>query len=116
MEVNLGTERERTLAIVERAASYLSALGVAAIFATFCSSKQFRTPIHRLIFYNACFNIFDITATMIGVSGPDSVGGSGYSVLCQAQGFLIQMYVTRTFSREKSSIPPNQPRCTAVIV
>jgi hypothetical protein len=76
------------LALVERSASIISALGVATIIGTFCFSPQFRNPIHRVIFINAFYNVFDVTATMISLSGPEA---GNTSALCQFQGFLMQM-------------------------
>jgi hypothetical protein len=77
-----------TLALVERCASILSIFGIATIIGTFLFSRQFRNPIHRLVFINAFYNLFDVTATTISLSGPDA-GNS--SALCQFQGFLMQM-------------------------
>jgi hypothetical protein len=79
-----------TLAIVERSASILSILGIATIIGTFCLSRQFRNPIHRIIFINAFYNLDDVTATTISLSGP---AAGNHSALCQFQGFLMQMYV-----------------------
>lgn len=77
------------LAVVERTASVLSSLGIIAIIGTFSFSRQFRNPIHRLIFINAFYSIFDVTATFISLSGPDA---GNHSALCQFQGFLMQMF------------------------
>lgn len=79
-----------TITAVTRAASALSAVGVLTIMATFCLSKHFRNPMHRLIFINSFYNAFDVTCTMISTSGPQA-GNS--SALCQFQAFLNQMYV-----------------------
>jgi hypothetical protein len=88
--MSLSVEQLHTLAIVERCASILSILGVATIIGTFILSRHFRNPIHRIIFINAFYNLFDVTATTISLSGPEA-GNS--SALCQFQGFLLQMYV-----------------------
>jgi hypothetical protein len=88
MILTLTHDQARTLAIVERSASVLSTIGVLAIICTFCYSKHFRNPVHRLIFINAFYNLFDIAATFISVSGPDA---GNHSSLCQFQGFLMQM-------------------------
>lgn len=79
-----------TLAIVERCASILSILGIATIVGTFCFSQQFRNPIHRIVFINAFYNLFNVVATTIALSGPKA---GNHSALCQFQGFLMQMYV-----------------------
>lgn len=86
----LTDEQNRTLQLVERCASILSVIGIATIIGTFALSRNFRNPIHRLVLINAFYNLFDVTATMISVSGP-AAGNS--SALCQFQGFLMQMYV-----------------------
>jgi hypothetical protein len=80
----------RTLELVERCASILSIIGIATVIGTFCYSRHFRNPMHRLIFINAFYNIFDVTITVISLSGPRA---GNTSALCQFQGFLNQMYV-----------------------
>jgi hypothetical protein len=86
----LSADQLRALAIVERSASVLSICGIITIIVTFCFSRQFRNPIHRIIFINAFYNLFDVTATTISLSGPDA---GNHSALCQFQAFLLQMYV-----------------------
>lgn len=86
----LSDDQLHTLEIVERCASVLSILGIITIIGAFCSSRHFRNPIDRLILINAFYNAFDVTATMIALSGPRAGNGSA---LCQFQGFLLQMYV-----------------------
>ncbi|KAL3709034.1 hypothetical protein TMatcc_002823 [Talaromyces marneffei ATCC 18224] len=78
-----------TLTLVGRFASMLSILGVITIIVTFASSRHFRNPMHRLIFINAFYNLFDFIATMISTSGP---GAGNSSALCQFQGFCLQMF------------------------
>lgn len=78
----------QVLTLVERSASILSVIGIATIVGTFSLSRQFRNPIQRIVFINAFYNIFDVTATFISLSGPEA-GNS--SRLCQFQGFLMQM-------------------------
>jgi hypothetical protein len=85
----LSHEQLHTLAIVERSASVLSILGILTVIGVFCYSPQFRNPMHRIVLINALYNLFDVTATFISVSGPEA-GDS--SALCQFQGFLMQMY------------------------
>lgn len=87
-EAALNDEQRYILMIVTRVASTLSALGVLTIIGTYCFSKHFRNPMHRLIVINAFYNALDVTCTMISTSGPDA-GNS--SALCQFQGFLNQM-------------------------
>ncbi len=86
----LSVQQLHTLNIVERCASVLSILGIATIIATFLSSPHFRNPIHRIVFVNAFYNLFDVTATTIALAGPEA---GNRSALCQFQGFLLQMYV-----------------------
>jgi hypothetical protein len=88
--MGLTDEQQHTLTVVERVASIFSGIGVATILGTFLLSRHFRNPIHRIIFINAFYNIFDVTATMISLSGPKAGNGSA---LCQFQGFLMQSYV-----------------------
>jgi hypothetical protein len=87
-EASLDSDQLATLTALTRAASALSAVGVLTITTTFCLSKHFRNPMHRLIVINAFYNAFDVTCTMISTSGPKA-GNS--SALCQFQGFLNQM-------------------------
>jgi hypothetical protein len=82
------------LTVVERTASVLSVIGIATIIATFSFSPKFRNPIHRIVFINSFYNIFDVTATFISLSGP---AAGNRSRLCQFQGFLWQMYSLQTF-------------------
>ena len=65
-----------TLEIVERSASALSILGILTIIVTYFSSRYFRNPIDRLILINAFYNTFDVTATMISLSGPAAGNGT----------------------------------------
>ena len=85
----LSNDQLRALEAVERSASALSILGIAIIIIVFWSSPQFRNPIHRLILFNAFYNIFDVTLTMISLAGPRA---GNESALCQFQAFLNQMY------------------------
>ena len=87
--MTLSADQLRVLQTVERSASALSTLGIVTIIVTFFVSRYFRNPIDRLILINAFYNAFDITATMISLSGPRAGNGSA---LCQFQGFLMQMF------------------------
>lgn len=88
-EAALTEEQTRILMGLTRTASALSGIGVLTIICTFCLSRHFRNPMHRLIFINAFYNAFDVTCTMISVSGPQA---GNKSALCQFQGFLNQMF------------------------
>ena len=96
LTMGFSDEQLHTLAIVERCASVLSILGIATIMGTFWFSRQFRNPIHRIVFINAFYNLFDVVATTIALSGPTA---GNHSALCQFQGFLMQMYVQSWQSR-----------------
>jgi hypothetical protein len=83
-------EQLNALGVVGRACSALSILGVATIIFIFSLSKSFRNPMHRLIFINSFYNLFDCIATMISVNGP---AAGNESALCRFQAFSLQMYV-----------------------
>ena len=68
----------------------LSGLGVLAIIVTFYLSPRFRNPLHRLIFINAFYTLFDAGSLLISRDGPDA---GDASALCQSQAFLNQMCV-----------------------
>lgn len=88
--MSLSDEQLNTIAITGRVTSVLSILGTITIIGTFCCSRCFQSPIHRIIFFNAFYNLLDAVATMISVSGPEA---GDHSALCQFQGFALQMYV-----------------------
>ncbi|KAI9823875.1 MAG: hypothetical protein M1832_002192 [Thelocarpon impressellum] len=80
----------RALEITERTTSALSLLGTFAIIITFCISKEFHKSINRLVVYASVGNIISNIATLISVSG---VEAGGDSAVCQAQGFIIQLFM-----------------------
>ena len=86
-------EELNQIAIAGRVSSVLSILGSFTIIGAFALSRHFRSPIHRIIFFNAFYNLFDSVATMISTSGPTA---GDTSSLCQFQGFALQMYVALT--------------------
>ena len=86
-------EELNQIAIAGRVSSVLSILGSFTIIGAFALSRHFRSPIHRIIFFNAFYNLFDSVATMISTSGP---AAGDTSSLCQFQGFALQMYVALT--------------------
>ena len=86
-------EELNRIAIAGRISSVLSILGSFTIIGAFALSRHFRSPIHRIIFFNAFYNLFDSVATMISTSGPTA---GDTSSLCQFQGFALQMYVALT--------------------
>jgi hypothetical protein len=87
-----------TVVVTERVSSALSLMGTVFIMGTFLSSRHFRKPINRLIFYASIGNVFMSIATLIsrqGIErGPDSP-------MCQFQAFLIQMYALSILRGEK---------------
>ncbi|KAJ5220556.1 hypothetical protein N7468_009760 [Penicillium chermesinum] len=87
--MSLSSEEINSISIAGRVSSSLSLLGSFAIIAAFAFSRYCRSPIHRIIFYNAFYNLFDSVATMISVSGPRA---GNTSALCQFQGFALQMF------------------------
>lgn len=82
-------EELKGIAIAGRVSSVLSILGSFTIIGAFALSRHFRSPIHRIIFINSFYNLFDSVATMISTSGP---AAGDTSSLCQFQGFALQMY------------------------
>lgn len=75
------------ISVTERVCSAISLVGTFVIIASFISSRSFRKPINRLVFYASWGNMMANIATMISQSGIQA--GSG-SPLCQLQAFLIQ--------------------------
>ncbi|OQE25915.1 hypothetical protein PENFLA_c008G05180 [Penicillium flavigenum] len=82
-------EELKEIAIAGRVSSVLSILGSFTIIGAFSLSRHFRSPIHRIIFFNSFYNLFDSVATMISTSGP---AAGDTSSLCQFQGFALQMF------------------------
>ncbi|KAJ5580252.1 uncharacterized protein N7459_006237 [Penicillium hispanicum] len=87
--MSLAAEQLYAIGVAGRVASTLSIVGTITIIAAFLCSRHFRSPIHRIIFFNAFYNLFDSVATMISVSGP---AAGDTSSLCQFQGFVLQMF------------------------
>ncbi|KAJ5632102.1 hypothetical protein N7490_008441 [Penicillium lividum] len=85
----LTAEQISAIGIAGRVTSAFSILGTITIICAFVFSRHFQSPIHRIIFFNAFYNLFDSIATMISISGPERGGGSS---LCQFQGFALQMF------------------------
>ncbi|KAJ5105337.1 hypothetical protein NUU61_002684 [Penicillium alfredii] len=93
--MSLSHKQLSTIGTVGRVCSVLSILGIFTIIGGFIFSRHFRSPIHRIIFFNSFYNLADSIATMISVSGPEAGGSSS---LCQFQGFALQMYEIDTYS------------------
>ncbi|MCJ1478435.1 hypothetical protein MMC13_007115 [Lambiella insularis] len=88
MSEKLSLSQNRTLEVTERVCSVLSLAGCSFIFATFLFSHRFRKPINRLVFYASWGNTLCNVGTLISLSG---IRLRDSSVLCQLQGFLIQL-------------------------
>lgn len=88
--MTLSDEQLEMIGITGRVTSVLSILGSFIIIGAFCLSRYFRSPIHRIIFFNSFYNLIDSAGTMISVSGP---AAGDTSSLCQFQGFALQMYL-----------------------
>ncbi|MCJ1310871.1 hypothetical protein MMC25_004539 [Agyrium rufum] len=82
--------QDRALVVTERVASVFSLLGCSFVFATFLLSSNFRRPINRLVFYATWGNCLCNIATLISQAG---IHAGQNSVLCQFQGFFIQMFL-----------------------
>ncbi len=76
--------------VTERVTSALSLVGFLFILITYLCYEEFNKPINRLIFYASWSNLGTTVAGLIGERGV--VAGQN-STLCQAQAFIIQMYV-----------------------
>lgn len=83
----LTENQSRILEIMERVSSVLSLLGTSFIILTFLTSRMFRKPINRLVFYASFANTFTNVSTLIA---RDGIKAGPNSALCQMQGFLIQ--------------------------
>ncbi|KAJ5166852.1 uncharacterized protein N7482_005633 [Penicillium canariense] len=87
--MTLSKEQLNMIGIAGRISSTLSILGSFIIIGAFCFSRYFRSPIHRIIFFNSFYNLIDSAGTMISVAGP---AAGDTSSLCQFQGFTLQMF------------------------
>ncbi|XBQ90274.1 hypothetical protein V6000_005839 [Aspergillus fumigatus] len=81
------------ISTTERICSAISLAGTSIIIISFLSSRSFRKPINRLVFYASWGNIMANVATMISQSG---IAYGTSSCLCQFQAFLIQWSVARS--------------------
>lgn len=86
----LSRHQQSVLSIIERVCSCVSVVASAVVIVTFVSSREFRKPINRLIFYASWGNILSNVATLIADS---SLWGTSRGALCQFQGFMIQWSV-----------------------
>jgi hypothetical protein len=85
------TEAERdAIESVERIGASLSLVGVLLIIVTFAAFKRLRTVPNTFILFASIANIGASVACLIGYAGV--LNGDG-SATCQAQAFLLEMYV-----------------------
>ncbi|PSR94009.1 hypothetical protein BD289DRAFT_459490 [Coniella lustricola] len=86
---NISERQKDDFGDIARACSVLSLCGCIFVILTFLCSESFRKPITRLVFFASFGNMISNVATLIArtyVNHPNSVG-------CQAQGFLVQMFM-----------------------
>ncbi|KAF7180002.1 hypothetical protein CNMCM7691_009055 [Aspergillus felis] len=86
----LSRHQQSVLSIIERVCSCVSVVGSGVVIATFISSREFRKPINRLIFYASWGNVLSNVATLIAES---SLQDNSRGALCQFQGFMIQWFL-----------------------
>ncbi|EAW12298.1 G protein coupled receptor family protein [Aspergillus clavatus NRRL 1] len=85
----LSEHQQGILSTIERACSCLSVVASMIVIATFLSSRQFRKPINRLIFWATWGNLMSNVATLIA----ESSVRTGSAALCQFQAFVIQWFL-----------------------
>lgn len=80
----------RAVEIAERVSSVFSLMATAFIVITFTTSRSFRKPINRIVFYVSFANMATNIPTLISRAG---IRAGANSALCQTQGFLIQWFM-----------------------
>lgn len=90
--MSLSEQQLAAITAAERATSILSVIGTTIVIATFLSSRAFRKPINRVVFYAAWANILTNVGTLISRSA--IVAGAKGITLCRFQAFIIQWYVS----------------------
>ncbi|KAL4991606.1 hypothetical protein BDW68DRAFT_151603, partial [Aspergillus falconensis] len=78
------------ISATERTCSTISLVATSIIIVSFLSSRSFRKPINRLVFYASFGNIMANVATLISQSG---IWAGTNSNLCQIQAFFIQWFM-----------------------
>ncbi len=86
--MNLTVPQRETIQAFERIGASLSLIGVFLIFATYAFFKRLRTVPNTFILFASIANVGASTACLIGYSG---VLAGDASLLCQVQGFLLEM-------------------------
>ncbi|KAF4637704.1 hypothetical protein G7Y89_g385 [Cudoniella acicularis] len=88
MSLSLTENQRLAITVTERINSGLSLVGIFFILTTFMFSSSFNKPINRLIFFASWGNIGSNVAGLISETGL-----TGSMALCQAQAFLVQMFL-----------------------
>jgi hypothetical protein len=88
--MSLSAGQLAAISATERTCSTVSLIATSIIILSFLSSRSFRKPINRLVFYASFGNIMANVATLISQSG---IAAGTNSNLCQIQAFLIQWQV-----------------------
>ncbi|KAL3459849.1 Nnf1-domain-containing protein [Aspergillus heterothallicus] len=88
--MSLSAGQLAAISATERTCSTISLIATSIITVSFLSSRSFRKPINRLVFYASFGNIMANVATLISQSG---IAAGTNSNLCQIQAFLIQWFM-----------------------
>ncbi|KAL2845777.1 hypothetical protein BJX68DRAFT_241554 [Aspergillus pseudodeflectus] len=88
--MSLSAGQLAAISATERTCSTVSLIATSIIILSFLSSRSFRKPINRLVFYASFGNIMANVATLISQSG---IAAGTNSNLCQIQAFLIQWFM-----------------------
>ncbi|KAJ5806244.1 uncharacterized protein N7503_003846 [Penicillium pulvis] len=88
--MSLTPKQNQAIEITERITSGLSICGALFVILTYSASSSFHKPVNRMVFYASWGNILANVSTMISLSG---ISAGRNSVMCQSQGFLIQMFM-----------------------
>jgi len=97
--MGLTNDQIDSLIVIERITASISVVGTLILITTFIFIKAFRTLSNTLIFYASFANLFANIAALIGGSALGKIS----SPLCQFQGFLLEMYVSRLIASLLSS-------------
>jgi hypothetical protein len=89
--MSLSDNQFAAITAAERATSILSVIGTIVVTSTFLSSRAFRKPINRVVFFAAWGNILTNVGTLISRSA--IVQKEHGEALCRFQGFIIQWYI-----------------------
>jgi hypothetical protein len=97
--MNLTAAERETIEHIERLGAAISLFGVCLIFITYGVFKRVRTVPNTFIFFASIANVGASIACLIGYAG---LAAGDSSALCQAQAFLLEMYLpSATLMRSK---------------